>query len=158
MPLRLWCRNTSHGMYNKIQKMVGSFWLVTMRFLQAPSTQSKNPKHCCYATLHEAATTLKKNYFFINIMCKPPRAQMVMSHIMICPEWANNFRWFFSSSSFSAFKCLKKLLMSLILCRKFVFPYLSMATAAARAALLLPTRACSMFLCPNNGTASVWDF
>ena len=38
-------------------------------------------------------------------------------------------------------------------------PYLGKATAAARPALLIPTSACSMFVCLNTGVAaSVQDF
>ena len=44
------------------------------------------------------------------------------------------------------------------LCRKFGSPYLGETTAAARAALPIPTIVCSTFVCPHNGmTASVWN-
>ena len=46
----------------------------------------------------------------------------------------------------------------IIPCRKFELPYLGKATAAARAALLFPTRWYSILVCPDNGVAvGVWD-
>ena len=44
---------------------------------------------------------------------------------------------------------------SLIPCGKFESPYLGKATAAARAALPIPNRACGIFVCPNEGVAAI---
>ena len=48
---------------------------------------------------------------------------------------------------------------SLIPCRKTGSLYQGKAVAATQAVLPIPTSACSIFMCPNNGmVASVWDF
>ena len=54
--------------------------------------------------------------------------------------------------------CLFVVNTPFISCCKFGSPYLRKTTAAARAAILIPIRVCSISVCPDNGlTASVWD-
>ena len=64
----------------------------------------------------------------------------------------------YSTSTFNAVH-FEGVNTAFIPCRKFGSPTLGTGTAAARAALPIPIRVCSSFLCPNHGMgASVWGF